>query len=456
MVLPRFKKSAFVSVIILFWSIAPARAQYSFKRLLGTTGDDRPANIVELSNGSFLVLGSIEDTIAIASRDYAANLNAFGLTNWELIATKYSYQNTSAIELNNKLYIGKNVNFQAEGNAGLSIVELNGKLLFDTIYTVSIGGSSGIEKMMLDNVKNQLVSIGIGLPPPPKIPHLIFQLTTLNGKRLSYQYFSVPEFFKFKTFFKHVSKSEYLVFGQKTLLHIDSMGKQVGKLDTVVTVVPFEEIYDVVQLADGSLVSLVKHTMENRYYLQFHDMDGLPTGKTKEVAYQSKAYIVLNTTKQGGFILGGTDLLLLDSNLNKVWSKPHFTTEQTGISKVGQAADGGFYGVGLATPNFDSSNYDIYVFKTTPEGNIQTSVQEFNLRKPQFQLYPNPNNGSFTLMGVENTAQLSVSDLTGKVLVADVSITTEGKVELGNLSSGLYLLNITQHGTTTVQKISIR
>ncbi len=71
-------------------------------------------------------------------------------------------------------------------------------------------------------------------------------------------------------------------------------------------------------------------------------------------------------------------------------------------------------------------------------------------------IYPNPNNGSFTLTGVENTAAVSVSDLTGKLLIQQVSISSNGTVELGNLSSGLYLLNIKQHGTTTVQKISIR
>jgi hypothetical protein len=71
-------------------------------------------------------------------------------------------------------------------------------------------------------------------------------------------------------------------------------------------------------------------------------------------------------------------------------------------------------------------------------------------------IYPNPNNGSFTLTGVETTALVTLTDLTGKVLVADVSITAESKVQLQGLSSGLYLLNITQHDTTTVQKISIR
>lgn len=87
------------------------------------------------------------------------------------------------------------------------------------------------------------------------------------------------------------------------------------------------------------------------------------------------------------------------------------------------------------------------------------SVDNFNLQDT-FSVYPNPNNGEFTLQfsSVSKDVTLSVFDIRGRS-VYKKSYTNSGTfketINLGNVQSGMYLLNINNDGRTITKKIIV-
>lgn len=79
-----------------------------------------------------------------------------------------------------------------------------------------------------------------------------------------------------------------------------------------------------------------------------------------------------------------------------------------------------------------------------------------------FSIYPNPNNGQFTLdlaNGVEGKVQVKVFDLSGRVVYnKDFEPTTSfsKQIDLGRVQSGVYLVNISNGNINTTKKIVIK
>jgi hypothetical protein len=59
-------------------------------------------------------------------------------------------------------------------------------------------------------------------------------------------------------------------------------------------------------------------------------------------------------------------------------------------------------------------------------------------------IYPNPNNGNFTINTTENNVKITVYSVDGKVIVNNLKITQPNQlVNLGNIESGVYFVNVT-------------
>ena len=83
------------------------------------------------------------------------------------------------------------------------------------------------------------------------------------------------------------------------------------------------------------------------------------------------------------------------------------------------------------------------------------SNNEFETKK--LNLYPNPNNSSFTIdlpTGVDQI-QLSVFDLSGKEIFTNFSYSSGDLIQLKNLSKGLYLAKVVSNKTTEILKFII-
>jgi hypothetical protein len=71
--------------------------------------------------------------------------------------------------------------------------------------------------------------------------------------------------------------------------------------------------------------------------------------------------------------------------------------------------------------------------------------------KANFELYPNPSNGSVSINGIDN-AEVIVSDLSGKAFI-NQSVNNNTSLDLNGLSNGTYLVTIVQNGNRSVQTL---
>ena len=84
------------------------------------------------------------------------------------------------------------------------------------------------------------------------------------------------------------------------------------------------------------------------------------------------------------------------------------------------------------------------------------STSDFNLE--ELVLFPNPTKNSVTIKGMKSTNDLKVGiiDITGRVLLNQVDITTsnkEVKIDMSKLSSGTYFITLDSNDFSTVKKV---
>ncbi len=95
---------------------------------------------------------------------------------------------------------------------------------------------------------------------------------------------------------------------------------------------------------------------------------------------------------------------------------------------------------------------------TSGVAGIQNQSSSNLFKVNEYLIYPNPNNGQFTIKGAlpQNT-QLQVINTIGQVVysVLQENAMDETQLDLSGLPNGLYLLNIIKSSSTTSQKICI-
>lgn len=95
-------------------------------------------------------------------------------------------------------------------------------------------------------------------------------------------------------------------------------------------------------------------------------------------------------------------------------------------------------------------------------GTSTISVNELENNKGTFAIYPNPNNGDFSLkldnFTGEDTYTITVMNILGQIVHEEV-VTMENGVKnfsLSNLDKGMYLMNISSKNINTVERITIK
>ncbi len=91
---------------------------------------------------------------------------------------------------------------------------------------------------------------------------------------------------------------------------------------------------------------------------------------------------------------------------------------------------------------------------------LPIGVEEVALNNGNVKLYPNPANGTFTIQLNNVDAVLesvTILDITGKaVLSKSLNSTNEEKVDINNLSAGMYLVKVKTDKGENIQKLSIK
>lgn len=80
------------------------------------------------------------------------------------------------------------------------------------------------------------------------------------------------------------------------------------------------------------------------------------------------------------------------------------------------------------------------------------SLQEMRLN---FSIYPNPSNGNFIIKSDMShlNSEIKVTDFYGKLIFKDKIMSNQKEINLSSLSSGIYLVTLTQKGISTTKKI---
>jgi hypothetical protein len=70
-------------------------------------------------------------------------------------------------------------------------------------------------------------------------------------------------------------------------------------------------------------------------------------------------------------------------------------------------------------------------------------------------VFPNPNQGSFTIKGLELESAFSVYDLNGKIIFEGIASSTTEQIQLPKITSGIYYLQSTKNGQIGQLKFAV-
>lgn len=452
-----FKKLILLSSILTILSIAPVRAQYSFAKIYGGGSDDRPYGMFQLSNGNFIFYGYYSGNSSGAN--YIGCIDKFGNLLWEKQSTnQYGNDSRDGFESDSKeIYIAGNsqVNFSSP-----SIIKMtaNGTIVFDTVFRLNDNYSGSIFKAVYDNPKKEIVSIGTA--GKFNNSYILFHKASYSGQQLSYKFINFPhDLFRLKNFFKVRGKDEYLVFGQREVIRLDSVGNQIDSVQSIgesSTLGSGVDIRDITQNEDGTFTSVltVIGNDHHGYYLQAHNKYGLFDTILVKLATLDSGFVnTVTTTRDKGFFVAGEMFYRVDSNGTVLWSKRSYQPKDAEMVSVKQALDGGFYGCALDFAGVNDIN--MYVFKTTPEGEIKTGLNNIYRHTLNIKVMPNPSEGVFTLSGEIKNAQVSLTNLLGQTVVAEHPLAENGTMDASSLKAGIYILTVTDQHNSYVEKINI-
>ena len=95
---------------------------------------------------------------------------------------------------------------------------------------------------------------------------------------------------------------------------------------------------------------------------------------------------------------------------------------------------------------------------TDAAGNVATASFTITLstgiddeRKPSLSVYPNPCTDGFKVSGIDAPANVTITDLTGRVVVTTM-VDADGYVPVGHLKQGTYLVKVNQRVLKLIKK----
>ncbi|MGE0560232.1 MAG: T9SS type A sorting domain-containing protein [Flavobacteriales bacterium] len=160
-------------------------------------------------------------------------------------------------------------------------------------------------------------------------------------------------------------------------------------------------------------------------------------------SFPEKLSVMLGTAQNS---VSMSTVLFNDTNMTNtafVIDTIPFTLASTGSYFIGFH---GYSDADMFAINID----DVMVIEDFPTG-ISTSTSN------QFNIYPNPNNGLFTLNNVMGEkASVEVLNLQGKVVYKNVITGSNHNIDLTNNAEGLYFVNITSEKGAEVHKIMVQ
>ena len=103
-----------------------------------------------------------------------------------------------------------------------------------------------------------------------------------------------------------------------------------------------------------------------------------------------------------------------------------------------------------------TSNYDNGAFVHKMSQALQTEVENNLIIEDQVTIYPNPNNGSFTIETTNNTTKLfQIFNVTGALVFKKNSEGTKNTIDTGDLEAGVYTIKLSNELCSLTKKLVI-
>ncbi|MCL2073489.1 MAG: T9SS type A sorting domain-containing protein [Marinilabiliaceae bacterium] len=83
---------------------------------------------------------------------------------------------------------------------------------------------------------------------------------------------------------------------------------------------------------------------------------------------------------------------------------------------------------------------------------IKSSIK--NNQKNNIEVYPNPANDYISIKGIEN-ATIILNNMIGKQVIKLHNCNENSKIEIDNISKGIYLISIEENGYVTMMKLVV-
>ncbi len=181
-------------------------------------------------------------------------------------------------------------------------------------------------------------------------------------------------------------------------------------------------------------------------------------------------YSVQQTTDNGYIIAGNTysfgtgtgDVYLIKTNEegDTLWTKTYGGTDNDGGNSVQQTSDGGYIIVG-STGNIFAGSADVYLIKTDVNGNVSGIFNNSFSKKDVINIYPNPNKGVFTieiydLQPSADGYDLRIYDILGCEIIKFTTTEHKYKIDVSELSKGVYYLRLKTENEIGVKKLIIQ
>lgn len=113
-----------------------------------------------------------------------------------------------------------------------------------------------------------------------------------------------------------------------------------------------------------------------------------------------------------------------------------------------------FYAAGNATNNNGKNNGD-YVYTTAQTISSTVGIAEQNAANPNISLYPNPANEYIYINNTSTTNEkmtLTIIDITGKVMLTEENLISNGVINVSTLSKGNYIARIDKNSGLVIKR----
>ncbi|MGD9493843.1 MAG: T9SS type A sorting domain-containing protein [Bacteroidales bacterium] len=472
------KRIFFLIGFICFVTVS-THAQIMFQRHYGGSGDEYGSTCIQTSDGGYIVTGST-DSYGLGGRDiYVVRTNEYGDTIWKkTCGGNGDDQATCIIETNDGGYAitGITSSFGA-GSTDVYLIKINQN--GDTIWTKTYGGS-GAESgyCLLQTPTNDYIISGFTESYSPVTSSIYIIKTDSNGDTLWA-----------KTYYKQDVNTGYAIIqtvdnnylvGITLSNTVSTHDYMIAKIDSLGDTL-WTKVYDkgandwfssVVELDGGDfVVSGFTNSLGYGGYdmflarynssgdeIWFKTYGGTEDDLGGGVIFTNDLSII-NCGSTFSFGKGGEDFYLVKINLNgdTIWTKTYGGIDNDYGGSIMQTTDGGLI-IGGSSSSYGNGS-EIFLIKTNPNGYAGID-QNCSIIK-EVKIYPNPNNGVFTIEQENldaSSSALRIFDINGKLVYSLPHIFQHSmteKIEVPDLGSGVYFLTISDEYSNTATKLTI-